>query len=531
MYYFRICQLFFAISVVIILTSNQGCWQKIPLSTESTIGTDTVVTLPVVDLSVNIDPALVDLGADYPDLRNAGLTVQIISPAQDYQKGGSTITIFGSGFTLNTEVLFGDNGPALPLSVGSSGEWLKVKLPVNGTINGSGQTVFKNPGLVSVKVTESGITKTTSFRYYIENVSFGELQQDGSKTDEPVPVVADINNDGRKDIIFGQRLIINDGTDVIFSPAKPSIQLPYIFNQITPMDLDGDSNVDLIGLCRKVNPSYENEICVGFGDGKGNFPTIARLSLDSRAQKVMEIRHTSTGLREISAVDSQDALYRITATGRTLNKARNLKGLEFLDGSYFDASSFNDRSRVRDFDADGVDDLYHNDGRTQCGIFFLNSSWHPVVGSTFSVADRYCARAGGVLVGGYFSSDSDRSSIWGYANSGNSRISLLGTITPAPPYENFELPYFFPDFVDVNGDGRRDVAYQVLDNNMRRGNLTFLLGNGSKVFSPTGVYVGISDDPRVLITDINGDNRPDLIFMSRGVIASERLTIRLANGN
>ncbi len=450
MYHFRICQLFFAISVVIILTSNQGCWQKIPLSTESTIGTDTVVILPVVDLSVNIDPALVDLGADYPDLRNAGLTVQIISPAQDYQKGGSTITIFGSGFTLNTEVLFGDNGPALPLSVGSSGEWLKVKLPVNGTINGSGQTVFKNPGLVSVKVTESGITKTTSFRYYIENVSFGELQQDGSKTDEPVPVVADINNDGRKDIIFGQRLIINDGTDVIFSPAKPSIRLPYIFNQITPMDLDGDSNVDLVGLCRKVNPSYENEICVGFGDGKGGFPTLARLSLDESADRVMEIRHANAGSREICAFDIGQNTYLISVTGRVLSKFKDSQGIPY---AAFNASSFLDRTRVRDFTASGGDDLYFHDGRENCGVFFTSA-----YAARFGIGNRYCQKTSGILVGGYFSSDSARTSIWSYANSGRDRIRL-GAIPPTAPYENFEFSCIPELYILIISSGFDGIAH------------------------------------------------------------------------
>ncbi len=82
---------------------------------------------------------------------------------------------------------------------------------------------------------------------------------------------------------------------------------------------------------------------------------------------------------------------------------------------------------------------------------------------------------------------------------------------------------------DVNGDGRRDVIVSNSGNQPRTpGNIAVLLGNGDGTLANPVTYNAGSNPVGFTIADFNGDGRPDIAAANR---ASNNVSILLGNGN
>ncbi|GAB3878908.1 VCBS repeat-containing protein [Hymenobacter segetis] len=101
------------------------------------------------------------------------------------------------------------------------------------------------------------------------------------------------------------------------------------------------------------------------------------------------------------------------------------------------------------------------------------------------------------------------------------------TFAPVVAYPSGGLSPYGLALADVNGDGRPDVVIANTYNSL----LGVLLGNGNGTFQPVVTYAtGAGTSPRnVVVADVNGDARPDLVFADiQGVGA---VGVLLGNGD
>jgi hypothetical protein len=100
-----------------------------------------------------------------------------------------------------------------------------------------------------------------------------------------------------------------------------------------------------------------------------------------------------------------------------------------------------------------------------------------------------------------------------------------GTFQPAVTYGSGA---FWTTVGDVNGDGKPDLVF-VNSNYPNDGVVGVLFGNGDGTFRSGGTYdAGGVGSWRIAMADINGDGKPDLLVANR---YSESVTVLLGNGD
>lgn len=519
-------------SLLVVMAGLAACWRALPAAIPEP-ATDTSAPVESIDLSIApVNPSTLDLGSGYPDLFNAGLTIQLAVPDADYQKGGSVVTILGSGFTLNSKVSFGNNGPVGPMSVSADGSSMTVRVPANGIVDGSGLVQYRNPGLVSLSVSDSGRTASNvkaQFLYYIETISFADAQLIKSARTRYFQV-SDITGDGFADIVMSNWVAVNN-TNGTFNV----IQSGCSYGQFALHDLDGDGFVDCVGRVyndRKVN--------IGYGDGKGKFFTDGAFAFELKPNvipaSVYRLRPNGSSQADIIALDYNGDYYKITATGRV---ATSLPVYSLPQNPYLTTTR---DPWIVDINSDGGDDLIfrkeESGHASVLGLIIGNFSppgfllFDPL---SFNRRDWHFAN-------GFFRRDSNRNyfaikydpldvNIRRKITTYNA--SVIGAI-------NEDFSYTLNPWVtacDVNGDLQRDIMYIVKKAYDSSFSFTFLLNVGTDKFVPTGKYFGIlqansssNDVGSPVVIDINNDNRPDLVY-SVGNTTAAFIYVRLGNGN
>jgi hypothetical protein len=127
-------------------------------------------------------------------------------------------------------------------------------------------------------------------------------------------------------------------------------------------------------------------------------------------------------------------------------------------------------------------------------------------------------------------------------NGGIGHVSVLlgngnGTFQPAANYGTGEVFPVSVAIADVNLDGYADLVVSGTCNldsggcNGSPGGVSVLLGNGNGTFQNPVTYGLAYGAGSVVIGDVNGDGRPDLVVASCGFCGSAQVSILLGNGN
>jgi FG-GAP-like repeat/FG-GAP repeat len=103
--------------------------------------------------------------------------------------------------------------------------------------------------------------------------------------------------------------------------------------------------------------------------------------------------------------------------------------------------------------------------------------------------------------------------------------SLTSDQSRSPDSLGYHLPYSFPvaatgrllAHADLNGDGKEDLILAGQSSHMRERGIQILEGNGDGTFKE-GITIVLQNPTRaVVVADVNGDGKPDLILLHPGV--------------
>jgi len=434
---------------------------------------------------------------------------------------GATITIYGSHFSptaAENAVYFG-TVQATVLSAGPGP--LKVTVPAGATY-----------GFITVQtrnldgVSRLPFTVTFPNGGVLDANSFPAATKKIAPNAGTSPIVADIDGDGKPDIltrnqigINGFSVQLNTGTPGNFTYTQQNIDgiNAYAF---ALADLDGDGLPELLttdNTSQKI-VIYHNISTPGhvaFGDTYSITPTsfstfsmaIAAADMDGDGKPDIVVTN-SNGLSEID-------LYRNTSQPGKLS----------FDTSYFPLGGTADSFTIADFDGDGKPDLLATFNNYSGGIDVLRNTSTPGNFSFDRVpgvfpANPYPICAGDIDGDGKLDIiilDRQNNYIDVYHNLSSPGNVLFAAVTtyavPAWPANAM--------MADFDGDGKPDIAVNVDDVNTPGNSAATVFKNVStpgkiSLLPPVNYATGVSIGDLMAAADVDGDGKADFLFSTDG---------------
>jgi hypothetical protein len=283
-------------------------------------------------------------------------------------------------------------------------------------------------------------------------IRYGNSYPTGSGTTPGAVAVADVNGDSKLDILTSNKG--NETIGVLLGNGNGTFQnittyASEVVSNVTVTDVNGDNRLDI------VTTNYNLALIgVMLGNGNGTFGAVTKISTgapgDSAPADVAVADLNGDGKPDIVYVDDQN------------NRAGVLLGngngtfqaiTKYLSG--FGATGVS----IADVNGDNVPDL---------------------------VTTNYVDGEVGVLLG-----------------NGNGTFRAI-TKFSVGSYGNYDV-----EVADVNGDNKPDI----LTTNWNKSTVAVLLGNGNGTFKPMATFTtGDRSYPGAfVVTDVNGDRRPDII--------------------
>jgi hypothetical protein len=314
-------------------------------------------------------------------------------------------------------------------------------------------------------------------------------------------VVGDFDNNGTKDIAIASLetvfILSNDGS------GAPSLTHTYAYpagqcSKIVAADLNGDGNVDLLVFGGVVDPIYPEmydwnySVLLGNGDGTFQSPILYQQSLGADSPE-----YYSVTVADFNNDGKTDIVINLPSVSLWALLLGNGDGT-FAAPIYLAAAALPPLVNA-DFNGDGSVDIAgqaggtallfgNGDGTFRTPVFPPNlQSFYPQFTADLNHDGKPDLISGSQVALG----------------NGDGTFTLLPSVL-----QNVVA------IADLNGDGRPDVLYQTAGNNMIQTGV--MLGNGDGTFgSPSNVFA-TTDYREVLVVDMNGDGRPDLVFVPIG---------------
>jgi hypothetical protein len=341
-------------------------------------------------------------------------------------------------------------------------------------------------------------------------------------------VVADLNADGRQDVAVASYCPVasscfhfpgNDGVTVLLGNGDGTLQsgvtYPRSGNQASSM-VSGDFNGDGVP---DIAVTYLNSNTVGIFLGKGDGTLLPAISYGSGDAPM------SLCVGDFNGDGKSDLVAVNNAAGSYVSLLLGDGNGRFQSAPSFDSGGQNPLAvAVADVNGDGQPDLLVTS--EQCPIVgcfgtFLNVLLHQSDG-TYRLAANY-NHIGFPIVGDV--NGDGKLDLVVVSNTPGMASVLLGngdgTFQPAVDYASGGQAAVSVTLADVNGDGRPDlVVASGCSQTTCPGTVGVLLGNGDGTFQAAVTYGSGGQNPASLVVgDVNGDGRPDLVVANGCAIA------------
>lgn len=343
----------------------------------------------------------------------------------------------------------------------------------------------------------SSFTKNSLTNTYDENIiSFYNGSVFRVKT-------ADLDNDGKKDIISSFRSVVwnkNKGNGNFTSYKKISNHFGSIFtNNIKPTDIDNDNDIDIVA-------TTQNGIEVYYNDANGNFSLGYSLPLTHESRNIDVADLNGDGVKDIVMT------FQASAIGGTVS----LAWIPGLNGTSFDTLTTIGTTvygyepyllKCCDLDNDGDIDIltYSNE--------YSSLHLHTNNGTGFFTYNQIGDNFSAVCM-----------NIEDYNNDGYPDIFAAGNYYPGIFMIKNNNGVFAPrtlidykkaneiEFSDLNGDGYKELIGTGIEN-ANLGNLFYYVNNGTTfgnqiIINSENSY---SSSLNIAIDDLNNDNKPDIV--------------------
>ncbi|MCD9185601.1 MAG: FG-GAP-like repeat-containing protein [Pyrinomonadaceae bacterium] len=306
---------------------------------------------------------------------------------------------------------------------------------------------FNNDGRLDI-ATLNGATSSISVQLNIGNGLLGEPRLIPSPGGFTLGS-GDFNNDANLDLLIFGKILFGDGTGNFSAPQNSGINLQFV--RFTVGDFNGDDKPDVAG-----QNGFQNPLVVYYGNGFGEFPTFAEISLTGVPNTFEAADFNGDGITDLSAVLANQNTVSVIfgSPSGTFQTPVNYP----LGGT-----GSVELIAVGDITGDGKTDIF-------------------TTSSNFGGSDTFIVRL---------------------FNDGNGNFSVQPRLTePTASLRRIAL-------ADLNLDGKTD--YLAI---FSSGYLIVRYGTGDGSFQPSIKFYGLLSETRLFVDDFTGDGKTDIAAAS-----------------
>ena len=368
-------------------------------------------------------------------------------------------------------------------------------------------------------------------------VSYSTIGADASSV-----TLADVNGDGHLDILVtnqcasasncsstGVVVLLGNGDGTFQPGVSYGVPGSNAFS-IVAADLNGDGKLDLVvsEQCSSSNNCNAGSVAVLLGNGDGTFQSA--VSYNSGGLYAFGV--AVADLNGDGHPDLVVSNYCISNSNCTYGTVDVLLGIG--DGTFQSAVSYNSGGyysrfvTVADLNADGKPDLivisqcnnYNNCDMGSVGVLLGNGDGTFQTASSYSAGEQSAYSAAAADVNGDGKLDVIVADQCDYSSEcGNGIVAVLlgngdGTLQTPSTYNSGGIILSSVLVKDVNGDGKPDILATngCADNSCSGGSVGVLLGNGNGTFqAPISYNPGGEGSFSMAMADVNGDGKLDLL--------------------
>ena len=354
--------------------------------------------------------------------------------------------------------------------------------------------------------------------------------------------LADVNGDGHLDILVANQCVSasncsSSGVVVLLGNGDGTFQPGVSYSvagsnaySIAAADLNGDGKLDLVAAeqCSSNNNCNAGSVAVLLGNGDGTFQS----SVAYNSGGLYAFGVAGADLNGDGHPDLVVSNYCLSNSSCTYGTVDVLLGNG--DGTFQSAVSYNSGGyysiavKVADLNGDGKADLIVaslcNDNSNcdlgSVGVLLGNGDGTFQAASSYSAGGRSAYSAAAADVNGDGKLDVVVGDQCDYSSDcGNGVVAVLlgngdGTLQTPSTYNSGGMSLSSVLVKDVNGDGKPDILATdgCVDNSCSGGSVGVLLGNGNGTFqAPISYNPGGSGSFSMAMADVNGDGKLDLL--------------------
>lgn len=433
-------------------------------------------------------------------------TLESVTPNQAVVKGGTQITLVGTGFQAGTMVKIG--------GVAATGVNVQSRILLTATV--PAYSGAAGPVEIAVENPDGGrASRSDLFSFVRVQVAFAQALTRTSGN-SPVAIAAeDVNGDGGRDLLIANYddnnvavLLNNQNFTAVAGPYATGV-FP---TAIALADVNGDTYKDIV---TSNSNAGSNDVSVLRGVGNGAFLAATQFGVGMNATGIVARDFTGDGKVDLAvSIRAQNKIYVMTNNGTA-------GGVPAFMTPYtsYDVGAGPTALALADVTRDGRDDLISaNYTDNQLGVLV------GMTGGTFMTPARTAPVGTNpiAIVAGDLNGDSNIDVI--SANFTSNNVSVLrgngdGSFMAPMTIQTAEKPTAVA-IADLDQDSKADVVIA----NSGQNQIWVLLGKGDGTFEPTQIFLVGQQPWGLVVADLNGDGKPDIATANRG---SDDVTILL----